>query len=112
MMHGHGYNYDPLTPNGQPTQRVNPAAEYNHRQQLLAALPSRQQQPVYENRAVRYANPGWQYTMSQADGEAAVRQLVMLLTVLVHALVYLGRATYRGARWSVMTIQARRTGKP
>jgi hypothetical protein len=112
MMHGHGYNYDPLTPNGQPTRLPNPAAEYNHRQQLLAALQSRQQQPVYEDRTARYANQAPQYTTSQADGEAAVRAIAMLLTALVYALVYLGRGICRGVRWSVVAIQARRARRP
>jgi hypothetical protein len=108
MMHGHGYNYDPLTPNGQPTRLPNPAAEYNHRQQLLAALQSRQQQPVYEDRTARYVNQAPQYTTSRADGEAAERAIAMLLIVLV----YLGRGIYRGVWWSVMAIQARRASRP
>jgi hypothetical protein len=112
-MHGHGYNYDPLTPNGQPTRLPNPAAEYNHRQQLLAALQSRQQQqPVYEDRTARYANQAPQYTMSQAEGEAAVRDIAVLVIALGRALVYLGRGMYRGVRWSIVTIQARRARRP
>jgi hypothetical protein len=112
MMHGHGYNYDPLTPNGQPAHLPNPAAEYNHRQQLLAALQSQQQQPVQEDRTARYANQAPQYTTSRADGEAAGRAIAMLLIALVHALVCLGRSIYRGVRWSAMAIQARQARRP
>ena len=113
MMHGHGYNYDPLTPNGQPTRLPNPAAEYNHRQQLLAALQSRQQQkPVHEDRTARYSDQTTQYVASQADTEAALRVIVTLLVALVHALVYLSQAICSGVRWSVIAVRARRARRP